>query len=90
MIYLEILKSNRESFYDDGIDFYLPQNSEVILATPFADERALFKKIEAIESFIIRYQVKKITAVTMSREGSVNHPFSRIEMVPFDIWALGD
>ncbi|PLY13863.1 MAG: ATPase [Sulfurimonas sp.] len=90
MIYLEILKSNRESFYDDGIDFYLPQNSEVILATPFADERALFKKIEAIESFIIRYKVKKITAVTMSKEGSVNHPFSRIEMVPFDIWALGD
>ncbi len=90
MIYLELLKSNKECFYDDGIDFYAPNESEVILATPFADERALFKKIEAIESFIIRYQIKKITAVTMSKEGSVNHPFSRIEMVPFDIWALGD
>ncbi len=90
MIYLELLKSERECFYDDGIDFYIPYESEVILATPFADERALFKKIEAIESFIIRYQIKKITAVTMSKEGSVNHPFSRIEMIPFDIWALGD
>ncbi|MDY0122810.1 ATP-binding protein [Sulfurimonas sp.] len=90
MIYLELLKSERDCFYDDGIDFYIPSEGEVILATPFADERALFKKIEAIESFIIRYQVKKITAVTMSREGSVNHPFSRVEMIPFDIWALGD
>ena len=90
MIYLELLKSDRECFYDDSIDFYLPQKSEVILATPFADERALFKKIEAIEAFIIRYQVKKITAVTMSREGSVSHPFSRVEMIPFDIWAIGE
>jgi hypothetical protein len=90
MIYLELLKSGKDCFYDDGIDFYIPKESEVILATPFADERALFKKIEAIESFIIRYQIKKITAVTMSKEGSVNHPFSHVEMVPFDIWALGD
>ena len=90
MIYLELLKSDTQCYYDEGIDFYLPQSSEIILATPFADERALFKKIEAIEAFIFGYQVKKITAITMSREGSVSHPFSKVEMVPFDIWALGD
>ncbi|MCK9473238.1 ATP-binding protein [Sulfurimonas sp.] len=89
MIYLELLKSDSECYYDEGIDFYLPKNSEVILATPFADERTLFKKIEAIEAFIFRYQVKKITSITMNKEGSVSHPFSKIEMVPFDIWALG-
>ncbi|MCK9455260.1 MAG: ATP-binding protein [Sulfurimonas sp.] len=90
MIYLELLKSDTECYYDEGIDFYLPKNSEVILATPFADERALFKKIEAIEAFIFRYQIKKITSITMSTDGSISHPFSKIEMVPFDIWALRD
>ncbi|MCK4737352.1 MAG: ATP-binding protein [Sulfurimonas sp.] len=90
MIYLELLKSKVECFYDDGIDFYLPKKDEVILGMPFADERSLFKKIEAIEAFIFTYQVKKVTAVTMSREGSVSHPFSEVEMVPFDIWAIGD
>jgi len=90
MIYLELLKSGRECFYDDGIDFYLPLSEEVILGMPFADERMLFKKIESIEAFIFTYQIKKITAITMSKEGSMSHPLSVVEMIPFDIWALGD
>jgi len=90
MIYLELLKSSRECYYDDGIDFYLPKDSEIILGMPFADERSLFKKIEAIEAFIFTYNIKKVTAITMSREGSVSHPLSKVEMIPFDIWALGD
>ncbi|MDO9266234.1 MAG: ATP-binding protein, partial [Sulfurimonas sp.] len=84
------LKSDRECFYDDGIDFYLPQSDEVILGIPFADERTLFKKMEAIEAFLFTYQIKKVTAITMSTEGSMSHPLSRVEMIPFDIWAIGD
>ncbi|MDD5400689.1 MAG: ATP-binding protein [Sulfurimonas sp.] len=90
MIYLELLKSNQECFYDDGIDFYLPLSEEVILGMPFADERVLFKKIESIEAFLFTYQIKKVTAITMSKEGSMSHPLSVVEMIPFDIWALGD
>ncbi len=90
MIYLELLKSNISCFYDDGIDFYIPQTDEIILGMPFVDERSLFKKIEAIEAFIFTYQIKKVTAVTMSREGEVSHPLSHVEMIPFDIWAIGD
>ncbi len=90
MIYLELLKSNKECYYHDGIDFYLPKSSEVILGMPFADERSLFKKIEQIEAFIFTYQVQKITAVTMNTEGKISHPFSKVEMLPFDIWAIVD
>ena len=90
MIFLELLKSTQESYYDDGIDFYLPNKEEVILCMPFTDERALFKKMEQIEAFIFSYQVKKVTAVTMNREGQVAHPLSKVEMIPFDIWAIGD
>lgn len=90
MIFLELLKSNSECFYDEGIDFYLPHNEEVILGMPFADERILFKKVESIEAFLFRYQIKKVTAITMSKEGSLSHPISTVEMVPFDIWAIRD
>lgn len=90
MIFLELLKSETACFYEETIDFYLPHAEEVILCMPFADERALFKKIEQIEAFIFSYQIKKITAITMNREGRISHPLSKIEMVPFDIWALGD
>ncbi len=90
MIFLELLKSHVECFYDDGIDFYIPKSHSIILGMPFGDERTLFKKLEAIEAFIFTHEIKKITAVTMSKEGSVGHPFSKVEMLPFDIWALGD
>ncbi len=90
MIYLELLKSNTLCYYYEGIDFYIPAKSEVIIGMPFADERSLFKKIEQIEAFIFTYQIKKVTAVTMNTEGGISHPFSEVEMLPFDIWALGD
>jgi len=90
MIYLELLKSGTECYYEDSIDFYLPNKAEIILGMPFADERTLFKKVGSIEAFIFTYQIKKVTAITMNTEGRISHPFSRIEMLPFDIWALGD
>ncbi len=90
MIFLELLKSHVECFYDDGIDFYIPSQDEVILGMPFTDERSLFKKIEAIEAFIFTHEIKKVTAITMNAEGTISHPFSKVEMIPFDIWALGD
>ena len=90
MVYLELLKSNQKCYYDDGVDFYLPNKEEVILCMPFTDERTLFKKMGKIEAFIFSYQIKKITAITMNKEGSVSHPLSKVEMLPFDIWAIGD
>lgn len=90
MVYLELLKSEKEIYYDDSIDFYLPYTNEIILCMPFVDERTLFKKVEAIEAFIFTYNVKTITAITMNNEGRISHPLSKIEMLPFDIWALGD
>ena len=90
MIYLELVKSDVKCYYDDGIDFYIPHRQEVILCMPFSDERTLFKKLEQIEAFIFTHQVKKITSITMNREGGISHPLSEVEMIPFDIWALGD
>ena len=90
MVYLELLKSTKNVYYDDGIDFYFPNANEIILCMPFVDERTLFKKVESIEAFIFTHNVKTITAITMNNEGSISHPFSKIEMIPFNIWALGD
>ena len=90
MVYLELLKSNIECYYDDDVDFYLPNADEIILCKPFADERSLFKKLESLEAYIFTHSIQKVTAVTMSKEGTISHPFSKVEMLPFDIWALGD
>ena len=90
MIFLELFKNGVNCFYDEGIDFILPQNSEIILCMPFAEERMLFKKLESIEVFIFKNSIQKITCVTMSKEGSLSHPISQVEMLPFSEWALSD
>ena len=90
MVYLELLKSSREAYYDEQIDFYLPQSDEIILCKPFVDERKLFKRLESIESFLFSYAVKKVTIISMNKETTVSHPLSKVEIIPFDIWALGD
>jgi len=90
MIFLELIKHNIECYYDEGVEFYIPKNDKIIIPMAFAEERALFKKMEAIEEFIFTYQIKQVTVITMSREGGINHPLSDVEMIPFDIWALGD
>ena len=90
LIFLELQKKNQRCYYLENVDFYLPQNNEIILCKPFADERSVFKKVESLEAHLFAYNIKKITAVTMSKEATISHPFSKVEMVPFDIWALGD
>jgi len=90
MVFLELLKSRTECYYDDGIDFYLPQTHEIILCKPLVDERRVFKKLETIEAFIFTHSIEKVTVISMNKEGSLSHPLAEVEIVPFDIWALGD
>ena len=90
LIFLELQKKSKECYYLENVDFYLPKNNEIILCKPFADERSVFKKVESLEAHLFAYNIKKITAVTMSKEATISHPFSKVEMVPFDIWALGE
>jgi len=90
MIFLELLKSRTECYYDDEIDFYLPKSDTIILCKPFADERRLFKKLESIEAFIFTHSITKIIAISMNKESTISHPLSSVEIIPFDIWALGD
>lgn len=88
IVFLELKKHNIQCYYAQKIEFYIPDENKIILCIPFADERMVFKKIEAIEAFIFSYQIINIECVTMSKEGFLSHPLSKIEMIPFDRWAL--
>jgi predicted AAA+ superfamily ATPase len=90
MVYLELLKANKELFYDEGIDFYLPNEHTVIICKPFLDERRLFKRLESIEAFLVTHSIERIEVITMNKESSLSHPLAQVAIIPFDIWALGD
>lgn len=90
LVFLELIKHQVKCYYEEGIDFYLPERKQIILASPFANEHALFKKIEALEGFIITHDVREVIAVTMNTESSLSHPIANILMIPFSLWALGE
>jgi uncharacterized protein len=90
LIFLELIKHDVECYYDEGIDFYLPQRQQIIIASAFANEHTLFKKVEALESFIITHQINEVIVVTMNLENTLSHPMAHIEIVPFSQWALGE
>jgi len=90
LVFSELDKHHIECYYDEGIDFYLPQRRQIIIASPFANEHALFKKVEALEAFIVSNRILEVIVVTMNLESTLSHPVSRIEMIPFEMWALGD
>lgn len=90
LIYLELVKHAVECYYEEGIDFYLPSRAQIILAIPFENEHSLFKKIEAMEGFIITHEVQEVIVVTMNLESTLSHPMAKIEMIPFAQWALGE
>lgn len=90
MVYLELLKATNEVYYEEDIDFYLPKSDTIILCKPFVDERRLFKKLESLEFFIFTHHIQQINVISMNKEGSISHPIAKVDIIPFDIWALGD
>ena len=88
LIFLELVKHQQECYYEEKIDFYLPQSHQILLSLPFANEHALFKHVEVIEGFIVRHGVESVLAITMNTESTIAHPIAQVEMIPFAQWAL--
>ncbi len=90
LVFCELYKRHEKVYYDDKIEFILPEHSQLILCMPFGTREQLFKKIESIESTIITNAIKKITIITMSSEAKLEHPYAKVQMLPFTQWALSD
>ncbi|MHC3995053.1 ATP-binding protein [Thiomicrolovo sp. ZZH C-3] len=90
MVLTELVKHHGDIFYEEQIDFYLPETSRVILCMPFGTKEILFKKIEQAEAFIVTHGVQRVEVITMSNESSLHHPFVDAEMIPFAQWALSE
>jgi len=88
LVFLEMLKRGSKIYYAEGIDFYLPQESRIVLTMPFSNEDVLFKKIESLEAFIIENSVVHIEVVTMNAQTTLGLPYAIVEMMPFVQWAI--
>jgi len=90
LVLTELVKHHEAVYYEEQIDFYLPDANRVILCMPFGTKEILFKKIEQAEAFIVTHGVAKVEVITMSSESALHHPFVEAEMIPFSHWALAE
>lgn len=89
-VLMELIKHHTTIYYEEAVDFYLEAAHRVVLCMPFAGPEALFGRIERIEAFVVTHQVYAVDVVTMSIEAQLEHPLTRVQMIPFSRWALGE
>lgn len=82
MIFLEL--NEKEIYYKDTLNFYLPEKEMGILVMPFADEEAIKEKLKKVSD------VKKVEVITISNELEIQHKKFEVEVIPFWQWRFAE
>jgi hypothetical protein len=82
MIFLEL--NEKEIYYKDTLNFYLPKKEMGILVMPFASEDAIMEKLNKVND------VKKVEVITISNELEIKHKKFEVEVIPFWQWRFAE
>ena len=82
IVFLEL--NEKEVFYKDTLNFYLPQKELGIMVIPFANEEILLEKLKKVKD------VKKVQVITISNEFEINYKNLEVEVIPFWRWRLAE
>ena len=88
MVFLELIKRNKNVFYEEGIDFYLPDESLAILCVGFATTEAIEMKLQKLLPTFWALHIKRIEVVTLSSESAKDIEGFSFSILPFWEWAL--
>lgn len=89
IVFLELLKRDKEIYYTDVVDFYLPQEDKAIMPIPFLPKNMIVSKIERLHTHFESLGIKNVQIVTMEVEGSFVQNGIVYEMLPFWQFATG-
>jgi predicted AAA+ superfamily ATPase len=82
MIFLEL--NEKEIFYKDALNFFLPEKEMGILVMPFANEEMIIEKLDKVTN------VKKVEVITISNELEIKHKNFEVEVIPFWQWRFAE
>ena len=88
MVFLELIKRDKNVFYEEGIDFYIPEESLAILCAGFATTEAIEMKLQKLLPTFWALHVKRIEVVTLSSESAKDIEGFSFSIAPFWEWAL--
>jgi uncharacterized protein len=88
MVFLELMKRDKEIFYEEGIDFYLPSEGLAIICAGFAPQEVIERRIQKLLPSLWALHVKHIEVVTLSSESALSIEGMSFSISPFWEWAL--
>jgi len=88
MVFLELIKRDKVIYYEEGIDFYLPEENLAILCIGFAPKEMIEKRIQKLLPTFWALHVKRIEVVTLSSESSLAIEGMSFSILPFWEWSL--
>jgi len=88
MVFLELIKRGKTVYYEEGIDFYIPDESLAVLCVGFATTEAIEMKLQKLLPTFWALHVKRIEVVTLSSESAKDIEGFSFSIAPFWEWSL--
>ena len=88
MVFLELMKRGKKVYYDEGIDFYIPEEALAIICAGFAPQEVIERRIQKLLPSLWALHVKRIEVVTLSSESALSIEGMSFSISPFWEWAL--
>lgn len=88
MVFLELIKRHKKIYYEEGIDFYIPEESLAILCVGFSTTEAIEKRLQKLLPTFWSLHVKRIEVVSLSSENALFVEGLSFSIHPFWEWAL--
>ncbi len=82
IIFLEL--NEKEIYYKNALNFYMPDKNFGIMVMPFANEEILREKLKKVRD------VKKVRVITISNEFDFQHKNIEVEVIPFWQWRFAE
>jgi len=88
MVFLELMKRGKNVYYEEGIDFYIPDDALAIICVGFVPQEVIERKIQKLLPSLWALHVKRIEVVTLSSESALAIEGMSFSISPFWEWAL--
>jgi predicted AAA+ superfamily ATPase len=88
IVFCELIKKERDIFYINTVDFYLPLKNTAILCVPFLPPELIKRRFAKLQKELKELHVTKLQAITIGNEGKYKESGITCEIIPFWEWAM--
>ena len=88
MVYLRLIRQNKNLYFDSFFDFLLPQKKEAFLVITFSPLTVIKRRVKNIVKKISQKDVKIIKIITINTSAAFMDSGIKVEVEPFYVWAL--